>query len=461
MLSKFKGGKVMNKKFSILAFLLIFSLLLAACSGGGKKESNGSKNGEDKKDEGLAPVEMLHDSSLEGEITVWSWGAWEEQIEIFNELYPNIKVNLVQQEIDALHDNLQTTLTAGKGAPDVSHVLNVDRYGTPGLLEDLLDPQYDMGRYKHLAEPYVWERWMSLDGKRLLAPPWDIGSGVFYYREDIYEQMGLPSDPEELGEFLQDPENVFQAAQTLAANDIYMYEFRDSPAIQYGDAVGYFDENLNYMRNDERMIELLDHVKRGVQLGWAPQLSAFFSEEGNNLLKQGKIASLPVASNAYQQFSRVVPEQSGKWRATKMPFGVNVSLVGSSWVIPSQSQQKDAAFAFVEFMSVNEEAWKLYQEGGIQTGWKHIAELPWYQEYENEYFGGQKDFAFYNTLVPELPVRRYTPLDGAAWPLYIDKINESIDKNIDSRTTLQQIEDNTMKQLESDIEKLKEEYGIE
>src|SRR5690606_17800555 len=118
-----------------------------------------------------------------------------------------------------------------------------------------------------------WHRWKSWDGKRQLGIPWDLTIFVWYYREDIYEQVGLPTDPVELGEFLQDTDNVLYAAQVLAANNEYMYEWRDSPAIQYGDGLGYFDTELNYLRNDERMIELLDIVKQGVQIGWAPQMS--------------------------------------------------------------------------------------------------------------------------------------------------------------------------------------------
>ena len=449
----------MNKKFSVFIFSIIFVLVLSACSG--KKDTSGPNNGgndDDSNEQDKIPY--LHDSSLEGEITFWSWDdMFEEVIVEFNKVYPNIKVNFTRP--DALEDKLQTTIAAGSGAPDVSHVMDISRFGAPGLLEDLLDPRYDMGRYKELTAPYVWERWMSLDGKRLLAPAWDIGPGVFYYREDIYEQMGLPSDPEELGEFLQDPENVFQAAQTLAANDIYMYEYRDSPAIQYGDALGYFDKDLNYTRNTERMVELLDLVKRGVQIGWAPQTSVLWGEEGKQMLRQGKVASFPAASNAARNLADIVPEQEGKWRVTKMPLGVSASLVSSSFVIPAQSQNKDAAFAFLEFITFDESAWKIYVERAVQSSWKQITSLPWYQEYQNEYLGGQKEFAFYDTLVDDIPIRRYTPLDGPAWPLYIDKINESIDKNIDSRTILQQIEDNTMKQLGPELEKLKQEYGIE
>src|SRR5690606_7755490 len=140
---------------------------------------------------------------------------------------------------------------------------------------------------------------------------------------------------------------------------------------------------------------------------------------------------------------------------TKMPLGVSASLVSSSFVIPAQSQNKDAAFAFLEFITFDESAWKFYVERAVQSSWKQITSLPWYQEYQNEYLGVQKEFAFYDTLVDDILIRHYTPLDGPAWPLYIDKINESIDKNIETRTILRQVEDKTKKKLGPELGKLK------
>src|SRR5690606_41489041 len=104
---------------------------------------------------------------------------------------------------------------------------------------------------------------------------------------------GLPSDPEELGEFLKSPENVLDAARTFAANGIYMFEWRDSPAIQYGDAVGYFDSEYNWTRNDDKMAELLDFVKEEVQIDWAAQISILYDDAGKQLVNQGKVASFP------------------------------------------------------------------------------------------------------------------------------------------------------------------------
>src|SRR5690606_20812768 len=79
-------------------------------------------------------------STLSGEINFWSWDEmFNDVIVEFNKVYPNIKVNFTQLEIGALHDRLQTTITAGAEAPDVSHILGGDhnRVAQPGLLEDL------------------------------------------------------------------------------------------------------------------------------------------------------------------------------------------------------------------------------------------------------------------------------------------------------------------------------------
>lgn len=452
------GVNNMRKSIRIVLFLLIVGLILSGC----KSDQTNVENTEDPENNELEEsIDYSFDSSVSGEVEFWTFTpyVYEEVISEFNEVYPDVDVNIVGLDFGELHDKLQTTLAAGSGAPDVAHVefANFPRYVYGDVLEDLLQPPYDAGKYEDMVSEFGWDRWKSVDGKQLLGMPWDVTPGVFYYREDLYDQVGLPSDPEELGEFLQDKDNVLMAAQTFAANDIYMFEWRDSPAIQYGDAVGYFDDEFNWMRNDDKMAELLDIVKEGIQIGWAPQMSILFDDEGKQLVNQGKVASFPVGNQAARDLKQIFPDQSGKWRATRLPLGLNVSLGGSTYVIPSQSESKDAAWAFIEWTTQAEEGWKSYAEHAIQPAWKHITHLPWYQEHTNEYLGGQYDYKFYDSLDDDIPLRKFTPLDGEAWPIYIDNVFEAVDNNIDSKTILQKIEDDVYKQLGDEIEKLKEE----
>ncbi|MBO1005138.1 ABC transporter substrate-binding protein [Pseudogracilibacillus auburnensis] len=465
----------MKKRLSVFMFLLMFILVLAGCKSGGNltsdapdtgssNDGNGGKDTEEVEEaEEPEGTQLVFDTSTSGEVTFWTFTAdvYEDIVKEFNKVYPDIKVQVVGMDFGEMHDKLQTTMAAGSGAPDVAQVEQGQfaRYGTEGLLEDLLQAPYDAGRYQDMVSEYNWERWKSVDGTKLLGMPWDVTPGVFYYRADLYEQMGLPSDPDELGDFLQDPDNVLTAAQTFAANGIYMYEWRDSPAIQYGDAIGYFDSDYNWVRNDDKMAELLDFVKRGNQLGWAPQMSVLFDEEGVQLVNQGKVASFPVGNWAARELKNKFPEQEGKWRVTKMPLGLNVGLGGSTFIMPAQGENKEASWAFVEWMNQAEEAWKVFTEFSIQPAWKHITAMPWYQEHTNDYLGGQQDYKLYDMIDDNIPVRRLTPLDGQAWDIYISQVAESIDNNIDSKTTLQQIEDTIEKQLGPEIEKLKAEQA--
>src|SRR5690606_39368517 len=127
---------------------------------------------------------------------------------------------------------------------------------------------------------------------------------------------------------------------TLAANDIYMWDWRDLPADQYGDSLGYFESDYNWTRNTDRMAELFDLVKSGIQLGWAPQICGLCSDEGRQLMMQGKIASLAGGSFLARELANVLPEQSGQWRATRLPLDVNAGLGGSSFVIPAQGKDR-------------------------------------------------------------------------------------------------------------------------
>nr|WP_144927385.1 extracellular solute-binding protein [Paenibacillus bovis] len=451
------------KGFSKLFLVLLLGglLIFTACSN--KTDTGGKKNeGDEGKKE--TKIEYVFGPETEGEIDFWTWSPdfYEDMIAEFNKTYPNIKVKLSVMATGELHDKLSTTLAAGSGACDVCmiEVGNFPRFVVGDLLEDLFQPPYDIGRYEDLVPDFIWHQWRSLDGKKMYGIPNGIAPGVWFYREDIYEQMGFPNDPEELGEFLQDEDNFMQMAQTFAANDMYIMEFNDSPFIHMSDMIGYYDNDLNYLRNTNELADMLDLVKKGAQLNWAPHMSGLYSDEGKQLLKQGKLVSLPQGAWAARALSNAVPEQEGKWRATRMPLGNTNTIGGSTYVIPAQSNNKEAAWAWLEWLNLSEDAWKIFTQNNLQPAWRHIVETPWYQESTNPFLGDQKANALYAEISELTPRRIWTPLDGKTWPIFIDEINKSIANNIDSKTTLQTIENNVMKQLGADIEKLKEDAGL-
>lgn len=399
------------------------------------------------------------DPNLTGEVTFWTFldnkKADAELTKQFNAVYPNIKLKTVFVPFGDLHNKLQTTLAAGKGAPDVALVEQgqFPRYSTGGVLTDLLQPPYNAGKYKEQVSEYNWNRWSSIDGSQLLGMPWDVTPSVTYYRADIFEELGLPSDPTELGEYIQDPDNFFTLAQTLKANGKWAMEWRDSPVHWLGDSVGYYDKDLNWVRNTDEFVKFLDISKRVNQLKIAPH-DGIYSDKGKQRVKKGESVMYVSGTYAPRDLSINFPEQKGKWRTTNAPFGLNFGAGGSTFVIPAQSQNKEAAWAFAEWVTTSDAAWKLWLEQSVQPDWKNITSQDWYVNHTNAYLGDQVDFNFYSSLTDKLPVRRYTPLDGLSWPIWLDNVIKAIDKNIDSKTAIQQAQEDVEKKLKPEKEKL-------
>lgn len=476
----------MKKLISVITVLFLCLSILAACTGGGgggdntsnanNQQSNTnnqqqtqqpqSSNGEEPAED--APLfEYAIDTNHSGEVTMWSFlignPVFEELLPEFNKVYPNIKVKIVDIEFGEMHDTLQNALAAGTGAPDIALVEEgqFGRYNYGGMLEDLKQAPYNAERLKDLIPEYNWTRWHSVDGKHLYGMPWDVTPIVTYYREDIIEQIGFPSSPEEFGEYIQDAENWLTLGEALKADDKFLLEFRDLPVQWAANQYGYFNSDLEWQRNNEQLINLMEISLRGQQLGLSAELSVY-AEEGQQYLEQGKLPIFVIGSFAARELSNWVPDQAGKWRVTRAPLGINGGQGGSSFVIPAQSKNKEAAYAFVEWMNLSEEAWKVFssEKYSIQSGYKHIWELDWYQNNTNSFLGGQRDIELYSELADTILPKRLTRLDGRSYDeVWLPSILAAFDNYTDPRAALQQIQEDIYTVLGPDIEKLREEMS--
>lgn len=464
------------KSSKMMFVLLTLLLVLSACSGGnsGSNSGNGNGNatstpanaeGSNNGDAGNGTAEGVEEDfgkDVSGEVTIWVFNenVFEEVAAAFMAEYPNIKVNTVFVPFAELHDNLQTALASGTGAPDIAEVEvgNFTRYVTGGVLENLLEEPYNAGKYKDLVPAYNWERWMSPDGTQLLGMPWDSTPGVWYYRADIIEELGFPSDPEELGEFIKDGENFLQLAQAAAAQGKQVMEWRDGPIHWAGDEIGYFDDNLAWVRETDKLVQVLDYTKRGNQLGWAPHL-AYGTEEGKPLVQSGQLIGLALGSWGARDLEINFPEQAGKWKVTNLPFDINFPIGGSSFVIPSQSNNKEAAWVYLQWAMRSQTAWEIWTKYSIQPGYTDIAQQDWYASHESEFLGGQQDYKLYEQIAANIPTKRLNPLDGAAWGIWVPRILDALDNNVDSRTTLQLAKEDVESMLAEDIAKLKADLG--
>ncbi|MCB0146576.1 MAG: extracellular solute-binding protein, partial [Caldilineaceae bacterium] len=193
---------------NLLVILAMFIALVAACAPAAPAGESGSAAQE--------PEQTT--------ITVWGWPAadvaYESFIADFEAANPDIKLDIQMMPTAEEHDKLLASLAAGAGAPDVAMIeINyIDKFVAKGGLVDLLQEPYNAGKYKDEMVPYKWMQASSPDG-RLVAFPWDIGPATFFYRRDLFEQAGLPSDPESVAELTSTWPGFLDVAKKLTNPD--------------------------------------------------------------------------------------------------------------------------------------------------------------------------------------------------------------------------------------------------
>jgi len=475
------------KKLLLLSMVSILSLVLLLTGCGGKSPEPGNTDTAAQKDnadqaktddktanentEKTTDTESPDDAAktdtvnteLSGEITLWNGlgkddKSFDDVIVGFNKKYPNIKVNNLKNGTHyEIANKMKTAIAAGSGAPDVSTMEQsyFSKFNATDAFVDLLQPPYDAKRYAGDFSDNIWEKFHSLDGKKLLAIPIDAPPGLMYYRADIMEENGFPSDPDELATYMEDPDNLMNMAQTLKAQGKYILEY-DTEILDMLSDSRFFDKQLNYNHTGDNYIKGLDMSKKVKQLGLAAN---FQGDAWNQALNNGKLAMIWSASWYLNGIKVDSKDNAGRWRACRQPLNTYSVGGGSALVIPSQSKNKEAAWAFVEYALLTLEGQKAQLKYNSLPAFKPALQLPEITESEDAFLGGQKVFALFASLVDKMPPDYPSSLEGAAWKVWGPGIEKAMKTNQDSRAALQQIADDVEKAVAKDKAELLKSIG--
>ncbi len=363
-------------------------------------------------------------SDISAHIEVGGWpsgdDAFKAAMEGFNELYPNIEVELVFTDTTAHHQALQTSLAAGSGAPDVAMVEGayIAQYRNSTALTDL--NEFGAADYQDDFVAFKWNQGVSDDGSRMVAIPWDIGPTLFYYRTDVFEECGLPTDPAEVSELMSTWDGVLEVAEAVSipgerwflpdASYPYQWLFINRD---------YYDEDLNLQLERDGDLDCLEACLEIRENGWDMNVD-MWSTEAYAAYEAGTCVC--VASGCwFSGFLKtdIDPDGAGHWGATELPAGIKPTNWGGSFlVIPEQSENKEAAWDFVEYMMCTSEAQNAMFEAvdyfpAYIPAWDDAPEL--YVE-PDPYFGDQEPApnAYATEIAPEVPVNYTTIMDVTA-----------------------------------------------
>jgi lactose/L-arabinose transport system substrate-binding protein len=349
---------------------------------------------------------------LTAKLTVWGWDSTMKALQAadadFKQAYPNIAVEYVPRPPADTYQQLQLAASAGTGLPDISVIedSHLAQFVSLGILADVSDK---VQPYISQFNQYRWQQ-ATADGK-YYAMPWDSGPVAVFYRRDVFDKAGV--DPNSIKTW----DDYYQAAKTIkekagvpmwqqakAKNDGRLFEM-----LTWQQGLGYVDKDGNVILDKEPRIEqTLDYMgkfwKEDLAADTEPWTDPWYKEDAD-----GTVATVVEAAWMGGFFkSFIAPDAVGKWGVFKLPAweagGVQSSNDGgSSLAIFDTSQQKDAAWAYVEFhMGRPDEMMKIYEQSDFYPGLQTTYSDPAFQQ-ADPYYAGQKVRAFFSDVAKEIP----------------------------------------------------------
>jgi ABC-type glycerol-3-phosphate transport system substrate-binding protein len=422
-------------------FIVLFALLMAGCGGSdttGETDAaadaaveaeTDAETSTDTEAETVAESEPVAAEKPAGDIVVWGWEAALNDtieaagvIEAFNAEFPDVNVEFLIMAPNDVYTNLPLAITAGDELPDVvlvenSRLAQFVHMGGGTALTDLTDK---VGPYVDQFNAYKWTD-CTMDGKYYCLP-WDSGPVVMYYRRDVFDAAGLPSDPEEVTAAIATWDDYLEACQQIK-EETGAFCFAHNQANNFGrlyemtlweQGLGYYD-----LESGEVTVDSPENIATLETLGefWDAELVSdnlewtdpWYAELGTVPLEEQPIATI-IEASWMEVFMKdwIAPGTAGLWGVAEMPSvtagGVRASNDGgSTFVIPAEAPNPEAAWAFIEHaLAKPESQLAMFETSGFIPSLETTYDDALF-EAGDEFFDGQNARAIYADVVQRIP----------------------------------------------------------
>jgi multiple sugar transport system substrate-binding protein len=357
----------------MLALLAILALAVVACgtNEGGGAAASGSA-GPASQAPALSPA-----GELSGTLTVWAMGNEGVKLSSLADAFmaenPGVKVNVTPVDWGQAVAKLQTAI-AGNQTPDVSQMGTdmMGQFAATGALEPV-PADFDPSAYFESA----WNT-NVIDGT-VYGVPWYVETRILYYRTDIAEKAGITAAPgtwDELKAMAQAMKAEGGADWGISLGTKNWQEYLPFLWSAGGDVV---DAEGTYQLNSPQAVEALTYYK------------SFFEEKlSPDSVPEGFDITPAFVSGTHPMFFSgpwhigLITDAGGdgfddKWALAPMPAKASsTSFVGgSNLVVYKNSQNKDAAWAFVKYLSDPATQVDWYEEvtdlPAVQAAWEDPA----------------------------------------------------------------------------------------
>ena len=365
-------------------------------------------------------------ADISGTISVWTWPnndrTFAALLPTFNEAYPNITVNVqgFPTANDAYLNNLQRAMLSNSG-PDVAMI----EIGMMALLRerphwaDLREAPFNAGDLMDDFAPFTVQNVTLPDGK-IVAMPKHTGPGGMFFRRDIFEEVGLPTDPAEVSALFADWDAFIAEGQKLVIpNERWVIGNGEEivRAMMAQEGVSLFDIEGNLQFDHPVFRAGLEKVKEAADAGMISPFAAW-TPEWQGAFQRGQLATVLYGNWFGGLLKRAyASDQSGQWAVASAPAsnGNRSFNSGGDYIgVLETSQNKEAAWAFIHWLVTNDESLKQqFQNDDLYPAYTPAGEAEWLN-FEDPYYAGQNVNEIFAPVQAELIPFILNPLDNVA-----------------------------------------------
>ncbi len=344
------------------------------------------------------------------EVDVWAWNIAAASlmglVPEFENRHPEIKIRVDMTGAD-MQSRFLLSLIAGVGAPDISQLQLVDapKFAPSGALMDLTDLAQ---KYEDRFTPSFWENCLY-DG-RIYAIPWDMGPCAVFYKRDLFERYNVdPESIETWADYIEVGKHIVAESNgrthMLALSVAGLFSFFEIVMQQTGG--GIFDPEGRVIVNSPENVQALAVLRAILEAGIAAPVNAFTPEYLASF-QDDTIATYPLAVWLGGSIKDYAAPTAGNWGVFRLPAvepgGLRTSnLGGSVLVIPEQSDRKEEAWKYIEYVLCTEEAQiQQYRDFDLFPCLMTTFDDPFFDE-PDPFYGGQKVRRLFAQDIEKIP----------------------------------------------------------
>ncbi|MFF3851042.1 extracellular solute-binding protein [Streptomyces sp. NPDC002328] len=328
---------------------------------------------------------------------------------------------------------LLTGLRAAQSAPDItgikgediaSFLPNANRFVDLNTLgADKLTSQYLSWKLKQAT---------TQDGK-LIGFPIDIGPCAMFYREDLFAQAGLPTDPAKVSAQLSTWDDYFKAGVELHKAVPKTYLINNIGSV-FSMAVG--QGARRFIDEDNTFIGDQDHIRTAWTTAVKPYTLGIDAKINDNTwnaaISGGTLGTEIGAAWHALDITNAAPGTKGKWRVASLPSGPS-NLGGSFLAVPATSGNPELAFQIITWILSPQNQARGFTDAALFPTAPAAYTLPALTG-GDPFFGGQKTIDIFGPAAEKIPSAYEAPADSAVSAPYFSELTSIEAKGKDPDT---------------------------